>query len=94
MANATKDVEKSLYALKDKGIDPNAIVEEALGANNEATPETKQEQNEKSEAKSNDAKTQANRGILAATGASIIGIVALGVAIVGAGVFFLRRKNN
>lgn len=94
MANATKDVEKSLYALKDKGVNPNAIIEEALGANNEATPETKQEQNEKSEAKPNDAKTQANRGILAATGASIIGIVALGVAIVGTGVFFLRRKNN
>ena len=93
MANITKNVEKSLYALKDKGIDPNAIVEDALGENNEATPETKQEQNDKSEAKSNDAKTQANRGILAATGASIIGIVALGVAIVGAGVFFLRRKK-
>ena len=93
MANATQTIEQALYALQEKGIDTNALVKDAVEETNEAETTTTQEQNTKTQ-ENTTTNSQSNRGVLASTGASILGIVALGAAVAGAGIYFLRRKNN
>lgn len=93
MADAAQTIEESLYALQEKGIDTNALVEDAVEETNEAETTITQEQDTKAQ-ENTTTNNQSGRGILASTGASILGIVALGAAVAGAGIFFLRRKNS
>lgn len=93
MADAAQTIEQSLYALQEKGVDTNTLVKDAVKETNEAETTTAQEQNTKTQ-ENTTTSNQSNRGVLASTGASILGIVALGAVVVGAGIFFLRRKDN
>lgn len=93
MANATKEIEQALYNLQERGIDTNALVEDTIEETNETGTTDTQEQNTDVQ-ENTTTNNQSGRGVLASTGASILGIVALGAAVAGAGIFLLRRKNN
>lgn len=99
MADVAKTIEDSLYSLQDKGVDTSEFVgtSDDVAEDEETSAMTQEQTTSENTAKAEapSSTTQANRGVLASTGASVIGIAVLGLLLIaGVGVFMFMRRNN
>lgn len=99
MADVAKTIEDSLYSLQDKGVDTSEFVgtSDDVAEDEETSAMTQEQTTSENTAKTEEpsSTTQANRGVLASTGASVIGIAVLGLLLIaGVGVFMFMRRNN
>lgn len=98
MADVAQTIEASLYSLQDKGVDTTAFVETpdtVVEEEGETTTSSQETSAGTTETETPSSTTQSNRGVLASTGASVIGIAVLGLLLIaGVGVFMFMRRNN